>query len=189
VNSHRVPTPHGLLHVATEGSGDHAVVLLHGLGGDHNQGLGFAPAVGQLEADGRPWRKVAVDMRGHGDTETLGPPETLTHAAFLDDLTAVLGWLVAQARVDVLEYIPRSRRISAGELEGITAPALVCVSPEDPAHEMRCGRIIAQRLAQARPLVILPQKKTTPGAHEEQLRRVVGAFLAEQAAVLARVTR
>jgi hypothetical protein len=49
--------------------------------------------------------------------------------------------------------------------------------------------IIAQRLARARPLVILPQKKTTPGAHEEQLRRVVGAFLAEQAAVPARVTR
>jgi pimeloyl-ACP methyl ester carboxylesterase len=274
--------------VVTEGSGDNAVVLLHGLGGDHNQGLGFAPAIGQLEGDGRRWRKVAVDMRGHGDTEALGPPETLNYAAFLEDLTTVLGWLVrqtgrppvalvgmsmgaelglqaglqhpdlvqslilirpsgpdappgpvraaypviadllrrfgpdgkahfarspeyravarrseataasllkqfdrahAQARVDVLEHIPKSTRISADELEGIITPALVCVSPEDPAHEMRCGRIIAQRLAQALPLVILPQKMTTPGAHEEQVRCVVGAFLAEQAAVPARMNR
>lgn len=36
--------------------------------------------------------------------------------------------------------------------------------------------------AGARPLVILPQKKTVPGSHEESLRRAVGAFLAEQAA-------
>ena len=275
-----VQTPHGPLTVTTDGSGDHTVILLHGLGGDHNQALGFAPPARALDSGGRQWRKVGVDMRGHGDTPVLGPPDTLTHRAFTDDLAAVLRWAAdadgqapvavvgmsmgaelalqaalrypglvrsliiirpsgpgappgpmtgaypviadylrrlgpggktafqlspeyraiarrttataasvlrqfdrpdAQARAAVLECIPTSTRVSPADLNRITVPALVCVSPEDPAHEMRCGRIIAQRLPRARPLVILPQKKTSPGAHEESLRRAVGEFLAEQA--------
>jgi pimeloyl-ACP methyl ester carboxylesterase len=275
-----VQTPHGPVAVTTDGSGDHTVILLHGLGGDHNQALGFAPPAGELDGEGRQWRKLGVDMRGHGDTAVLGPADTLTHQAFTEDLAAVLRWAAhadgrapvavvgmsmgaelalqvalrypelvrslviirasgpgappgpvtgaypviadclrrlgpagkaafqrsqeyravsrrttataasllrqfdrpnAQARVAVLECIPGSARVCAADLARITVPALVCVSPEDPAHEMRCGRIIAQRLPRARPLVILPQKKTSPGAHEEALRRAVGQFLVEQA--------
>jgi pimeloyl-ACP methyl ester carboxylesterase len=275
-----VQTPHGPLAVTVDGSGDHTVVLLHGLGGDHNQGLGFAPPSSDLPGGAGRWRKAAVDMRGHGDTAVLGPPETLTHEAFTEDLAAVLRWATdrdghppvavvgmsmgaelalqaalrypelvrslvivrpsgpgappgpatgiyalltdylrsygpdgkqafkrtpqwqavagrneataasllrqfdrpdAQARVAVLESIPKSRRLSADLLERIGVPALICVSPDDPAHEMLCGRIIAQRLPYARPLVILPLKKTVPGTHEETLRQAVGAFLAEQA--------
>jgi pimeloyl-ACP methyl ester carboxylesterase len=281
VNTAQVQTPHGALAVTVDGSGDNTVILLHGLGGDHNQALGFAPPASALDASGRAWRKVGVDMRGHGDTTALGSPDTLTHQAFTEDLAAVLRWAAdtdgrapvgvvgmsmgaelalqaalrypdlvrslviirpsgpgappgpmtgvypviadylrrlgpegkapfqrspeyqavarrtaataasllrqfdrpaAQARVAVLECIPKSTRVTATELGQIGVPALVCVSPGDPAHEMRCGRIIAQRLPRARPLVILPQKKTTPGAHEETLREVAGAFLTEQAA-------
>jgi pimeloyl-ACP methyl ester carboxylesterase len=281
VRTQQVETALGPLSVVIDGTGPNTVVMLHGLGGDHDQALGFAPTASQLDGNGLRWRKVAVDMRGHGDTAALGPPGTLTHEAFAEDLATVLAWLagrggrppvaavgmsmgaelalqtalrhpdmvrslvlirpsgpdappgpvpgaypvladclrrlgpegkavferspayqavarrsevtaasllrqfdrpLAQARVDVLDYIPRSRRISSAELGQIAVPALVCVSPEDPAHEMRCGRIIAQRLPQSRPLVILPQKKMTPGAHEERLRRVVGEFLREQAA-------
>lgn len=281
MRTEQVPTPHGALAVTVDGDGDHTVVLLHGLGGDHNQALGFAPPAAGLDGDGRRWRKLGVDMRGHGDTAVLGRPDTLTYQAFTEDLEAVLRWAAdsdgrpavavvgmsmgaevalqaalrypelvrslviirasgpgappgpvtgvyqviadylrrlgpegkaaflrsaeyraiagrtsataasllrqfdrpaAQARVAVLECIPKSARVTQADLVRVTVPALVCVSPGDPAHEMRCGRIIAQRLPRARPLVILPQKKTTPGTHEEALRRSVGAFLAEQAA-------
>lgn len=56
-----------------EGDGD-AVLLLHGLGGDHQQSLGLLPA--DLAA-----RRVAPDLPGHGDTD-LVPGEQLTFAAF-----------------------------------------------------------------------------------------------------------
>jgi pimeloyl-ACP methyl ester carboxylesterase len=136
VNSHRVQTPHGLLNVVTEGSGDHAAVLLHGLGADHNQGLGFAPAVGQLEADGGRWRKVAVDMRGHGDTEALGPPQTLTHAAFLEDLAAVLGWLVLQTGRPPVALVGMSMGAELALQAGLRHPdlvrSLVLIRPSGP---------------------------------------------------------
>ena len=58
------------------------VVLLHGLGGDRAQALGLVP-------DG-PWRKVAIDLRAHGDTEPVGRTDAFNFLTFSGDLASFL---------------------------------------------------------------------------------------------------
>lgn len=58
------------------------VVLLHGLGGNRAQSLGLAPE--------GPWQRVAIELRGHGDTEPVGPSEAFSFPQFAQDLTAFL---------------------------------------------------------------------------------------------------
>ncbi len=54
------------------------LLLLHGLGGDHVQAMDHVHA--------RPgYRRIALDMRGHGDTVELGTLDSLTIAAFAED--------------------------------------------------------------------------------------------------------
>ena len=59
-----------------------AVLLLHGLGGDHAQALGLLP-------DTVPATRIAPDMPGHGDTDLLDD-EPANFAAFADLAAAVL---------------------------------------------------------------------------------------------------
>jgi pimeloyl-ACP methyl ester carboxylesterase len=65
----------------TEGEGD-PVVLLHGLGGDRAQSLGLVPP--------GPWRRVAIDLRGHGDTEPVGREDAFDFPTFADDVAHFL---------------------------------------------------------------------------------------------------
>ncbi|MHB8970082.1 MAG: alpha/beta fold hydrolase [Pirellulaceae bacterium] len=59
------------------------VVLQHGLGGSVEQPFGlFAPPDG--------FRLLAMDCRGHGQTDPLGAPEKISIASFADDLRALL---------------------------------------------------------------------------------------------------
>lgn len=271
-----VPTPHGKLAVWGDGVGERAILHLHGLGGDHNQALNFTPTANEL---GPGWWRVGVDMRGHGATDVLGPPETLSFAAFAEDVAAVLEWMVertgeigvilvgmsmgaevslqvaatrpdlaraiviiraaragnvvnaymvgayrkvadllerygpdgaeaflrtaeyrhiallsaataasllrqfqrpdAVARAEILRVLPVSPALPLEVVAKIDAPALVLVSPGDPAHPMTCGRLIAQALPQAAPVTILPQKLSEPGAHERQLRAAIGTWLTQ----------
>jgi pimeloyl-ACP methyl ester carboxylesterase len=69
-----------------------AVVLLHGLGGDHEQALGLVPAEASSFL-----RRIAIDMRAHGATTDIGPEETLTVRHFAEDVHAVLSELNSQA--------------------------------------------------------------------------------------------
>lgn len=85
----QVATRHGVIHAWRDGEGDHEVVLLHGLGGDHEQALGFTPTAAELGADGRRWSRLAIDLRAHGATEAIGPQATLTFEAFADDVVSV----------------------------------------------------------------------------------------------------
>lgn len=267
--------PHGPLAVWSEGDGRRLVLHLHGLGGDHVQALGFTPAAGEISGAADGWRRVAPDMRGHGETEVLGEPASLTFAAFADDALAVLESMgelstpaaivgmsmgaeialhVASARPDlvgalvlirpafapgvarnemlpvyrrvrqlleemgaagvtefvrtpeyrsvakrseqaasslvrqfersgaaeraaVLTAIPSSEVLPLESVRSIGCPALVLVSPEDPAHPMTCGRVLAGVLPGAEPLVVLPKKSVAPGPHEEQMRAHIAHFL------------
>ena len=59
------------------------VVLQHGLGGSVEQPFGlFVPPDG--------FRLLAMDCRGHGQTDPLGDPEKISIASFADDLQALL---------------------------------------------------------------------------------------------------
>lgn len=280
MNAEEVPTPHGNIAVWSDGTGDRPVVHLHGLGGDHNQALGFTPPADEL---GSGWWRIAVDMRGHGTTPLLGPPETLTFAAFAEDVTAVLEWVASRAgqspvalvgmsmgaevalqiaasrpdlvralvliraaragdvvdsgmvavyrkvadclerhgpedgarafsrsdeyrhiallsaataasllrqfqrpdaveRAEVLRSVPISPAIALDAVSRIDIPALVLVSPGDPAHPMTCGRLLARALPQAGPVTILPQKLPEPGVHEERLRAATATWITRRAA-------
>lgn len=89
-----VATPHGTVAVWRDGNGVLPVLHLHGLGGDHNQSLGFTPTASEL---GAGWVRFAADMRGHGATATIGPPETLTFSALAEDAIAVAEWIIERS--------------------------------------------------------------------------------------------
>lgn len=83
-----VKTRHGEVAVHLDEQPGEPIVMLHGLGGDHHQVQAFLP---------EPWitpdivmRRVAVDMRGHGDTAVLGDPETLNIRNFAEDVHDVI---------------------------------------------------------------------------------------------------
>lgn len=60
-----------------------AFVFQHGLGGDANQTFSlFTPPPG--------YRLITLECRGHGETRPLGDPDTISLAAFVDDLCALL---------------------------------------------------------------------------------------------------
>jgi pimeloyl-ACP methyl ester carboxylesterase/sugar phosphate isomerase/epimerase len=65
-----------------EGEGE-PILLLHGLGGDRWQALNLLPTT-------TPGRRIALDLRAHGDTHPIGPPDALTFPAFARDLHAFL---------------------------------------------------------------------------------------------------
>jgi pimeloyl-ACP methyl ester carboxylesterase len=261
--------------VWSEGNGEQVILHLHGLGGDHSQAFGFTPSAEELGTAGGGWRRVAVDMRGHGETRALGEAGSLTFDAFADDAVAVLrslgkgarpavivgmsmgaevalhiasrapelvralvlirpafaGGVVsnnmlpiyrlvkehlqrdgvagvsafvrtpeyrsiarlseqtaaslarqferpgAVERAEVLTAVPSSPALPLAEVQLIDHPAIVLVSPEDPAHPMTCGRLLADSLPNAGRLVILPKKAAVPGPHEEQMRATVASFL------------
>lgn len=268
-----VPTTHGRLAVWTDGEpAAGLVVLLHGLGADHRQAFGFTPQAAELGAD---WQRLAVDFRGHGETTSLGPPETLSFGAFAEDVAAVIDEVtaghdtrvvvvgmslgaevalqLASDRPDLVESMVLVRparplglapnfmatayeqvyeclqmgphgkdvflqsaayaEISAespytaqsllgqfdrplaaerapviaafSDLEGlepgrlgrIQAPTLVLSTDGDPAHPLECGKVLADRLPHALPLVILPSKATEPGAYQTALQAATSAFI------------
>ena len=84
-----VATRYGTMTTWRDGDGDRAIVLLHGLGGDHDQALGFTPAAAELAEHGRRWRRIAIDMRAHGATDAIGTADSLTFDAFAEDVEAV----------------------------------------------------------------------------------------------------
>jgi pimeloyl-ACP methyl ester carboxylesterase len=59
------------------------VVLLHGLGGRAEQPLAYVPDELELPV-------VAPDLRGHGRTRYVGPPDGFTFTTMADDVTALL---------------------------------------------------------------------------------------------------
>lgn len=66
----------------TSGAGS-AVVLLHGLGGDRSGALALA--------DDQPgWQRIALDQRGHGQTEFTEPEDRFSFAVLANDLQALL---------------------------------------------------------------------------------------------------
>jgi pimeloyl-ACP methyl ester carboxylesterase len=68
---------------AYESLGDgEPVILLHGLGGDRAQALGLVP-------DGT-WKRWAIDLRGHGDTEPVGRVDAFNFATFSEDVASFL---------------------------------------------------------------------------------------------------
>lgn len=64
------------------------IVMLHGLGGDHHQVQSFLPEP-QITPD-IVMRRIAVDMRGHGDTAEVGDPSTLNIRSFAEDVRDVI---------------------------------------------------------------------------------------------------
>lgn len=70
-------------HYTDSGAGGVPFVFQHGLGGDCTQPVGlFAPP---------DWlRIICLDCRGHGNTHSLGPVESLGFATYADDVVALL---------------------------------------------------------------------------------------------------
>ena len=59
------------------------MVLLHGLGGDRSGGFDLADT--RLR-----WQRLALDQRGHGDTEPVGPETGYSFEVFASDVLALL---------------------------------------------------------------------------------------------------
>lgn len=59
------------------------VVLLHGLGGDRAGAL-------ELADEEQGWLRIAMDQRGHGETEPVGPESAYTFDVFASDVEALL---------------------------------------------------------------------------------------------------
>lgn len=80
-----------LVHVAHDGirfameiAGDGpTLVLLHGLGGDRSGGLELTDPIPDR-------RRLAIDQRGHGETEPVGPEDGFTFDVLAADLAAIL---------------------------------------------------------------------------------------------------
>jgi len=66
----------------TKGGGA-PLVLLHGLGGDRTGAF-------ELADEDPGWRLLALDQRGHGETEPVGPEAGYTFDVFATDLRALL---------------------------------------------------------------------------------------------------
>lgn len=273
-----VQTGHGRLAVWTDGvGGDRLVVLLHGLGADHRQSLGFTPPASEL---GPSWRRVAVDFRGHGETDSLGDADTLSFRAFAEDVASVIDQVsprptrvvvvgmslgaevalqLASTRPDLVDGLvlvrparplglapafmatayeqvflclqmgPHGKQVflesaahavvraespatatslagqfdrphaaerapviaafadleglELSEVEQIQTPALVLSTSGDPAHPLRCGKVLGDALPHADPLVVLPPKGTEPEAYQATLQAATSAFLAKTGAV------
>jgi len=67
------------------------VVLLHGLGGSRAQALGLVPE--------GPWERLAIDLRGHGDTEPVGPPGAFNFTTFAGDVASFLDAMAIEVAV------------------------------------------------------------------------------------------
>lgn len=65
-------------------------VFQHGLGGDVNQPLGFFD---RLLRESPPFRMIAMDCRGHGETRPLGPESKLSIHQFADDTVGLMDHL------------------------------------------------------------------------------------------------
>lgn len=83
-----VKTRHGEIAVHADEQAGEPVVMLHGLGGDHHQVQAFLPE--PRITPNLVMQRVAVDMRGHGDTVVLGEPDTLTIRSFAEDVQDVV---------------------------------------------------------------------------------------------------
>lgn len=81
MTSHRVN--HGGIRFACETRGVGSdLILLHGLGGDRSQALDL---VGDVD-----WRRLAIDLRAHGQTEPIGAADAFTFSGFAEDVLAIL---------------------------------------------------------------------------------------------------
>lgn len=71
---------------------EHPFVFQHGLGGDISQPTAvFSPPQG--------WRLLALDCRGHGDTNPLGEGNKLSFSSFADDIVALMDRLGVEQAV------------------------------------------------------------------------------------------
>lgn len=83
-----VKTRHGELAVHVDDQPGEPLIMLHGLGGDHLQVQAFLPE--PRLADGIVMRRIAPDMRGHGDTTMTGDHSVLNIRAFAEDVHDVI---------------------------------------------------------------------------------------------------
>ena len=67
------------------------IVLLHGLGGGRGQAMDLAGELG--------WRRVAIDLRAHGETEPARPPGPLDFGTLADDVAVLLDALDVETAV------------------------------------------------------------------------------------------
>jgi pimeloyl-ACP methyl ester carboxylesterase len=83
-----IKTRHGEVAVHVDEQPGEPIVMLHGLGGDHHQVQAFLPEP-RITPD-IVMQRIAVDMRGHGDTAVLGDPSTLNIRSFAEDVRDVI---------------------------------------------------------------------------------------------------
>lgn len=95
-----VKTRHGELAVYVDEQPGEPIVMLHGLGGDHHQVQAFLPDT-RITPD-LVMQRVAVDMRGHGDTAVVGEPATLNIRSFAEDVKDVIDGLGQATPLTVL---------------------------------------------------------------------------------------
>lgn len=113
------------------------VLLLHGGGQTRHSWGGTAEA---LAADG--WHAVALDLRGHGDSD-WAPDGDYSFEAFADDLHEVLGQLGRRPVLVGASLGGIASLLAEGESEASVASALVLVDVVPTLHREGAERIIA----------------------------------------------
>jgi pimeloyl-ACP methyl ester carboxylesterase len=93
---------HGAVEIAylDEGEGD-PIVLVHGFASTANVNWVYPTWVSELRKSGR--RVIALDNRGHGDSQKLYDPAQYTIARMAGDVTALMDHL-SIARADIMGY-------------------------------------------------------------------------------------
>jgi pimeloyl-ACP methyl ester carboxylesterase len=174
----RVVTWHGPLSTWLDGDGDHVIVLLHGLGGDHDQALGFTPPAAELDGDGRRWRRLAVDMRAHGATAAIGAPNTLTFAAFAQDVEAISREAIAASGRPLIAIVGMSMGAEVALHVVARSPelalALVLIRPAFaggavPSQMLPCYQLVRDYLQRSGPVGVEAFVETE--AYQEILRQ------------------
>ena len=83
----------------------------------------------------------------------------------------------AAERAPVIAAFSDLEGLELGQVGQIQARTLVLSTPQDPAHPLRCGEVLADTLPHALPLVVLPPKATRPDDYQATLKSTTGAFI------------
>ncbi|MEM9175231.1 MAG: alpha/beta fold hydrolase [Myxococcota bacterium] len=123
-------TTEGCVAYHEAGTGEPALVILHGFTGHRDDFIGILPALGA----GR--RVLAPDLRGHGDSEAGPGASGWSFEQLVKDLLAFLDAL-GLARVDLLGHSVGgfvALRAGLAAPERFRSLAFLCTAPETPAR-------------------------------------------------------